>query len=822
MGKPMKSRILSIVLALSLIAVLFAAIPTKAAITYTGTVMTTDHAGTAKTDFIQGEFVYVKVEVMNDGELSDQQITVSLVRTNDGHLASSFTTHSNDPVVGWYNSTQAAGELNLSTSHSITGDVQSYNVIVTLPGHGGIEIARSQIVVRAVGLDLTPTPNNPAYWPGEVITITLVVTLAQTSNVFYVQILNDTGAATDVNFTAQTATAGYWSHQFTIGATLPDGTYDVNVRAQSDHSVWYTDSFDVQAFEMMVDAQRDAYLPGETAKITYMVLDLSTLARITSGVTLYYNASYQNSTGNLTWQNGTLDLASTLWEFTLPTNGTSATSIALYSNVDIDFTATQSAGQRKVTDSLTLLVGSIAGSVDVDSANYVPGDTVVVTVDANVLGDSLDGAKVDVTVWKNGTEMIAAYGATNLTTNQDGSAMYVFKLAESADLGVFNYIVKATVTKVGYSITRETQFTVETNSNLVVALDQTYYYGGQEATASFEPILNNMPASVGTIGYMFMMNSLLLAMGNTTSMSATVTIPESSFGTLAVEAFTNINGELVGGGDSAPVYFALLGLTPEKSTYRPGDTVVFQWTVVTGQASADLAYEVSDANGVRVANGTPAFDKTGSFEFTVPDAGPLLSTSYDATLRMTTPEGGFASATATVTLVSQTELIISVGKSPYTSGEFAPGQKVTIHYDLSSYVMSARPTIRLHVMVSFDPITFDVVVDSPTGTISYTIPKDAPMAQHTVTVWAYDAANGDFLAADQTAFQVNNQASGWDSSIGGISAIDLVLLILLIIVIIMLIVVPYMKDRMARPKPPEDKPMELTPPSESGKSPPSP
>jgi len=170
------------------------------------------------------------------------------------------------------------------------------------------------------------------------------------------------------------------------------------------------------------------------------------------------------------------------------------------------------------------------------------------------------------------------------------------------------------------------------------------------------------------------------------------------------------------------------------------------------------------------------------------------------------------------------ELIISVGKSKYTSGEFGPGQKITIHYDLSSYVMSGRPTIRLHVSVSFDPITFDVVVDSPTGTISYTIPKDAPMAQHAVTVWAYDAANGDFLASDQTAFQVNNRVSGWDSSVGGISAIDLVLLILLIIVIVMLIVVPYMKDRMARPKPPESKPMELTPPppSEPGKTPPSP
>jgi hypothetical protein len=605
---------------------------------------------------------------------------------------------------------------------------------------------------------------------------------------------------------------------------LPDGTYTVNVRAKSDSSVWYSQDFDVQAFEFVVQTQRYAYLPGETTKITYMVIDLATLALITSGVTIDYNASYQNKTGNLTWLTGTLDVTNTTWEFTLPTNGTDSKSIALYSDVDITLTAKQAAGERNVSEYLTLRIGSIGASVSVNHASYVPGDTVVVTVNANVMGSSLDGAKVDVTVTKNGTEVISAYGATNLTTNLDGTATYMFKLAESADLGQWNYIVKATVSKVGYSAVRETQFMVEPNSGLVVALDQAYYYGGQEATASFEPILNNMPISVANIGYMFMIGPLVLATGNTNDSSATATIPDGSYGILEVTAFTQINGEIVEGSANAPIHFALLGLTSEKSTYRPGDTVVFQWTIVTGQASADLAYEVFDSNGVRVANGTPAFAKTGSFEFTVPDAGPLLSTSYDATLRMTTPEGGFASDTASVNIVSQTELIISVGKSPYTSGEFAPGQKITIYYDLSSYMMSARPTIRLHVSVSYDPITFDVVVNSAKGTISYTIPKDAPMAPHSVSVWAYDAATGDFLASDQTAFQVNNQVSGWDRSIGGVSAIDLVLLILLIIVIIMLIVVPYMKDRMARPKPPESKPMELTPPppSEPGKTPPSP
>ena len=54
MGKPMKSRILGIVLALSLLAGVFAALPVKAAVDYTGSVVTTDNLGAAKNTYFFG------------------------------------------------------------------------------------------------------------------------------------------------------------------------------------------------------------------------------------------------------------------------------------------------------------------------------------------------------------------------------------------------------------------------------------------------------------------------------------------------------------------------------------------------------------------------------------------------------------------------------------------------------------------------------------------------------------------------------------------------------------------------------------------------
>src|SRR5512136_1119670 len=104
MGKPMKSRILSTALALSLLATVFFAFPVNASVTYTGSVQTTDNAGLPKDTFFVGDSVYVNVELRNDSGPYSGSVHVELVRTTDGSERDSFTRTTNDPVVGWYNS----------------------------------------------------------------------------------------------------------------------------------------------------------------------------------------------------------------------------------------------------------------------------------------------------------------------------------------------------------------------------------------------------------------------------------------------------------------------------------------------------------------------------------------------------------------------------------------------------------------------------------------------------------------------------------------------------------------------------------------------
>ncbi len=815
MGKPMRNRILSIALAFSMIAVAFAAVPAMAAVTYTGTVATYDDGGNARTDFLWGEDVFVKVKVLEDGAPGVFDLTIRLVRTYDSHIANTLLATTD--AGGSFNSTSAANALH--TTHSINGDVVSYYVIVYVAGE---EAARSEIVVRNVGLTLIPNPGTTSYWPGETISMKLGLTHDEASQVFYIQVTNITDIHTYLNLSAMSAPTGYWTGSFVVGADWPDGTFHVNVRSNLDNSIWYSRTFTVEAFLLNVEYQRTSYLPGETALITYTVQDLATLSMVSTGLTIQYNVSYLNKTHNLTWKLGSLPITETLWNLTIPTNGTAQDSIGLFSDILVNITATMVAGNRTATDLQVLSIGLLDASVNLNDNVFIPGETVEVTVSADVLGDSLDGADVSVAVYKNGTDLVAAYGASGLVTDQSGSAGYAFTLAQSRDLNTSVYIVQATVAKVGYSTVRETQFSVGPDWNLLVSLDRFYYYGGQEATATFKTILNGQEIGGQVVGYVIMLGPTVLAIGNTAEGSVSVEVPQAVFGTLSVDAKVILNGIVIERSAAAAVLVAQLGLSAEKSNYRPGEKVVFDWSIVTGLSTADLSYEIVDSNGVAVKNGTLAFAKTGSFEYTVPDASPLLPSSYDATMRLSTTEGALVTAAASVNIIPfGVELSISVAKSPYVTGDFRPGQKVTINYDLNFYQLKYSTAIRLHVEVSGDPVALDVIVGSPTGKITYSIPNDASVGEHTLTVTAYDAALGFELSTDDSTFIVNNQASGWDRSVGGLSVIDLVLLILLIIVIIMLIVVPMMKDRMARPKPPEEsKPMTMA--EEPGKAPPPP
>ena len=208
----------------------------------TGSVITTGEFGDPESTFIQGQSVYVNVLAMYQGSLSDLEVTVSLVDLN-GSALDSFTVHTNDPVVGWYNSSVSAGHLTLWTGMPISDDEQAFDVVVEISG-SGYEIARTAIVIKKQGLRFDPVQNNPAYWPGQLINVTLVAPMALTS-MFYVHVVNETGGSAGINWTHQVATDGTWGKQFVIPDTWSTGDYVMKVRDQTTSAIWYSLLFHV-------------------------------------------------------------------------------------------------------------------------------------------------------------------------------------------------------------------------------------------------------------------------------------------------------------------------------------------------------------------------------------------------------------------------------------------------------------------------------------------------------------------------------------------------------------------------------------------------
>ncbi|MFY9606927.1 MAG: hypothetical protein WAS24_09420 [Thermoplasmata archaeon] len=796
----MKNRILSIALALSLLAMVFAALPTSAQVSYTGSVETTDDTGNLVDTYVQGLPVYVIVEVKYQGVWADVPITVRLetsAGTPVGGAGASFNTNSNDPAVGWYNSTTAAGHLTLSTAGAvIANDLTSLYVVVY---HYGQEISRTTIIVKKEALTLDPPNAMSPYYPGQTVTAKLVTTY--TTYMFYVETVNETDVTMpNMNWTALIAPDGWWEHSFTLASSFPDGTYRMRVRDSTTNDIWYQQTFNVQKYVFDVSTSRYVYLPGETAMIQYMTMNVATFTEET-GVTITYSAMWYNSSGNATWQNATLAGASGTQQFLIPTD------VAMWQNVEISYWANESG--RSASAGITLYFAMIDGQVAVALTSYVPGDTVVVTVSANLDMDVLPGAAVDISVLVNGTA-IEAYGSTNLTTNLQGEVTHTFKLVDAAAKGT--YVVSAEISKVGFSTTVIGMFSVTVGGSISVLLDKGYYYGGDTMTATITPIWDGKVVSVDNLGYSFTLDTGLLAWGNTSQTTVTAVLPTDYSGNvlLGVQAF--YNGHMISGLDTATVHLADIALTVQNDRYRPGETVVFDWKITTGLATGSLQYEIVDSNGVKVKSEAPTYSTTGTFSQDVPLVNP--PSSYTAHMWMTTETGGFAQASLTVSMMANHELKIWVDKSKYSNGMYKPGETVKLHYSIGEYTMAPLETYRLYVYSSYNAVGTYYIVTDTTGYIEFAIPSDAPSAPFGIYAYLYDPATpGPALSSDSTAITVSTQLTGWDRSVAGMSAINFTILVLLIIMILLLIVMPFLKGRMGAPKTPEPVKVEPPPPT---------
>ncbi len=812
MGKPMKNRILSIALALSMLAAAFVALPAKGEIDYTGTVRTTDDSGVAKTAFIQGEDVFVYVTMNFHGTPQNVTMDVWLEPADYStwysnlHVDGGSGPGNDYTALGVYNSSAEATHLGSSVGLGAL-DEGVFKVVVTVGGFYGARVAETYITVKAPGIELVPGENTfdmiTAYAPGQTLTATVLLTDQQAHNEFYVQVVNDTGVALPgLNWTGQFSSSGYWSKTFTLPADTPDGNdYSLNVRYASNNAPMQSIGFDVRKYVFVVVPHRASYIPGMTALIDYYAVNIGTLG-LETGLTIAYSALWLNHSGNNTWLNSTLVGSSGTQSFVIPTD------ISLYQDIVITYWANETGRSDEAV--VTLSLQALRASVSLNDNVFSPGEIVIVTAHVSIGGEALEGATVNVQVSYNGTAN-ATYSASNLMTGPSGSVAYSFTLAASAARG--SYIVVATATWTGATAQGEDSFAVDWDGSLSAHFDKPSYYSGETATVNFQAIWNAVQVTLPSITFEFTTpQGVVLSRGNTSTMVATMEIPANYVGTIDLDAAGFYSGRLLQTDASTTVSSATLSLVSTVSGYRPGETLEFSWTLITSASAGNMTYEVSDDLGAIVASGPLEFAKSGSFSYLVPTVNP--SGHYHAEV-VASFAGQVLTDTLHVHLINDFELQITLKKSSYSDGAFRPGQTIKVQYTIGAYESSQLNAYMIMFGANFDVVSQTIIVTEPTGEFQYTIPKNAPLGQVEFEASLFDVNGGDLNTDAMTMFVINNAESGWDRSIGGMSAIDFVLLVLLIIVIVMLILVPMLRQRMGAPKPPEP-----APPAEEGKVPP--
>jgi hypothetical protein len=807
MGKPMRSRILTIALALSLLATAFVAFPTTAAYDYTGSVATTNDTGAPKYVYIQGEQVYVNVEVRYHGELSPEEIRVRLQPANMG-WTSQFTVIADDPVDGWYNSSVALSSLTLSTM-GFWLDEEIVCYVIAYERWTMTELDRTTILVKEAGFSVDPDPifvsgiGTVGYYPGQTLDITMIT--SRTTEMFYVQIVNETGTTVQ-NWTAQIAPAGYWHATWTIPTTLANGEYTIMVRDSTTHLPWpypYVHDFDVRSFVFDVIPERDSYLLGEVARMQVITIDLATLGPAV-GVTVSFSAHWYNASDGDQWLNSTLVDSMGVHELQIP-----ASDVATWWGIEIDYSATLSGRAEEAY--VWLDFAQISATVYTNWGGYMPGDVVALTVEAEIDGYPLPDAAVDIKVSKNGTKL-DAYSVSGLMTDLDGIITYAFKLSPDAAIGT--YSVEVTVSKVGSSTIAATSFYVSEYGSLVIRFDKDYYISGETMFINFEAYWQGLQVYLDSMLVTVTTDWGLLAIGNTSTMAVSAQLPTDYVGDVWVYA-TGYYGDMVFNTVGwTEVFGVRIVILPNTDTFEPGDTLTFTWNVIGPVSNGTLNYILYGSN-VYIESASPAFAMTGTVTFEVPLTDPDYV--YGVWISLLTDTGSYSESQAEADITDDGELSIWVEKSKYADGAFKPGQTVKIQYEIFNFWSDPLPMYLLVVSCDYDPAESYIFVTAASGVVEYTLPADLSTGMLEIEVELWDPTDWVDLSDDSTTVMVNNRLSAWDTSIGGMAASDFLIMLLIVVMIIVLIVMPFIKGRQPKTEAPVvEEP--LPPPAEPPKT----
>lgn len=648
--------------------------------------------------------------------------------------------------------------------------------------------------VKIIKQGIVLTPEQDSYAPGQTVNIEVTVNYNDKINV---TIEDDEGKIFE-KWSDKSLADYKWSDNWTIPGDAPTGQYTIWVNRSVDNVSLLVDWMQVEHFVFDLWMDKQAYLPGETATVSWIARSIPDM--LPMNVAVDFNMSYRDAySGVWKWQNATF--TTNPFTVVIPAN---ANVDDIHGDIHVVVIAHTTYNQTS-KGNFVIDVEELSAVIWTDSGTYLPGEDILVTVltYTGFVFAPVEGANVSVAVYDETMSPVSGMSLTNLTTEKTGYTSGIVTIP--ADLEPGDITLVATATRLGYTVSVARTVTVSDNLEIDVVVEKMFYVAGENIDVKVNVWKNGLATVPDSVEYWLELSvgiyyPHIIASGT----NFTIVAPSGVNSQAWVRVVISIDGETdQASSDEFWIAPLEIDLGVNKGYYYPGDTLTFRLDVFGDPAPFSFSYVIWDDNSVTVASGPLTVDATkgsATFSFNVPSDRP--SSQYTARAMADNHAGIILTDMLTVNWMGDYILDVWVKTGPaYASGGFAPGQTITVGFEIKKSsvdlpdVGPVSASIRLcegepQYMSSgwWSEWTYGPMVsagesrafEGMSGEVSIVLPKEVSSGKYTLVVNVQGWEDWEVIG-------VNADGNGWDSSVGGLSAADLMMTILMIVVILMLL-----------------------------------
>ena len=663
----------------------------------------------------------------------------------------------------------------------------------------GLIVAFAPPVAAAVSTNLDP-PNFDGFYyvPGETIRFTITIGAGDPTT-YDIVFAWDNGlnrieySGNEFDDVVIPPTATSITRTYLVPSTVPDGDfYWLEVHDGSwienggaGQTFGNVPRLFVRTWEMTLEMDRPAYLPGDTVTILWSVNHIRDGSLAPSGF------------GKLwVWDSAGVSLiAPNPMQFPDPTGtqrvtllGTipqdrSVVAFAYYNSTATNPDRVALGGANAAIDGLRMLV-------NVPRTTYEPGGVVTVDVSAKVsdlpgapFQPGAPGVEVDVTVTDQlSGAVVPTYGAQNLLTDAHGNLRHVFQLNDTVADGTFFQVRASGVANNAVTDSAADSFSVISANAISVILrfSKNQYLSDDSVEATVEVVTD----LAGPFTFLYEARDggtgSLLFRQTTDQRTFQYRIPATFAGDLRFLATADDGqGNRATSTRNFVVATGILVVSLDRAEYGAGETVTASFALTSNVISAPaFYYEVFDNSGfsavlVKYGIASITTPKTGSVSFLVP-ANPADVYEF----RITASEAGRAIVgTAEASYVSGVLLQVGMDKTAYL-----PGETIRIRYSLVPRGRTALPQNFEFLVTVIGAPTALVQTTSSSGELTYRLPSQ--LSEGETVLFITEQSTG---ASVTQVVKIGATNPLWDTTIGGIPAFAVLLGVGMLFIILLLV-----------------------------------